>query len=292
MDYSLFLGCTVPVRARNYEMSTRKVAEELGVRLVNVDGFVCCGFPIKSVHHESFLLAAASNLIIAEQRDLDVCTLCSACTSSLTEVNDLLGRDYELRAEVLRKLGIRERFRFGNKIRVKHFARILYEDVGIEKIQEKVKNRLSNLRVAAHYGCHYLKPSEIYDSFDDPENPSSLDRLIEATGAQAVEYENKSLCCGAGILAMDEEISFSMVNKKLACVCEAGSDVISLLCPFCSVMYDDNQPTVESRFNAKYEVPVMYYPQLLGLALGMDRKELGLNINRVKTGPLLEKITS
>ena len=292
MNYSLFLGCTVPVRARNYEMSTRRVAETLGVRLVDVGGFVCCGFPVKSIHYESFLLTAASNLIIAEERDLDVCTLCSACTSVLTEVNDLLGKDYELRAGVLRRLGVRERFRFGNKVRVKHFARILYEDVGLGRIQQSIKNRLTGLKVAAHYGCHYLKPSEIYDSFDDPENPRSLDRLIGATGAQAVDYENKSLCCGAGILAMDEKISFSLANKKLSSVREAGTDLVSLLCPFCSVMYDDNQATVESRFGVKYDLPVMYYPQLLGLALGIDRKELGLNINRVKTGPLLERLAS
>jgi heterodisulfide reductase subunit B len=292
MNYSLFLGCTVPVRARNYEMSTRRVAEALGVKLVDVDGFVCCGFPVKSVHYESFLLTAASNLIVAEARDLDVCTLCSACTSVLTEVNNLLGRDYELRANVLRKLGVREKFRFGNSIRVRHFARILFEEVGLEKIRESVKNRLTGLKVAAHYGCHYLKPSEIYDSFDDPENPRSLDLLIEATGAQAVDYENKNLCCGAGILAMDERISFSMANKKLASLQEAQMDLVTLVCPFCSVMYDDNQANVESMFGVKYALPVVYYPQLLGLALGIDKKELGLNINRVKLGPLLERLAS
>jgi heterodisulfide reductase subunit B len=271
-------------------MSTRKVASVLGVRLVDTEGFVCCGFPIKSVHYNSFLLTAASNLIAAGNNDLDICTLCSACTSVLTEVNDLLGRDYQLRKKVLKRLGVTGKYRFGNCVTVRHFARILYEDVGLEKIRQSVRRDLSALRIAPHYGCHYLKPREIYDSFDDPENPSSLDSLIEAAGARPAEYENMNLCCGAGILSMDPTISFAMARQKLDSVKAAGTDAICLLCPFCSVMYDDNQPTVESKYGQSYKLPVLYYPQLLGLALGIDAKELGLNINRVSVGPLFARL--
>ncbi|MCK4583815.1 CoB--CoM heterodisulfide reductase subunit B [candidate division WOR-3 bacterium] len=290
MEYALFLGCTVPARARNYELSTRRVAEALGIRLVDLDGSVCCGFPIKSVHYESFLLTAAKNLILAEEKGLDICGLCSACTSMLTEVNKELGENEELRKKVLRKLGIRKKFRFSNSIRVKHFARILYEDVGIDKIKSKIQKELAALKISAHYGCHYLKPSDIYDNFDDPEHPKSLDELIEATGAVPVDYENKNLCCGAGTLAFDENISFSMANKKLSSIKDAGADAISLICPFCSIMYDNNQPTIESKFSEEYNLPVLYYPQLLGLALGMSKKELGFNMNRVKVAPLIEKL--
>lgn len=290
MAYSLFLGCTVPARARNYELSTRKVAEALGIALADLPGFVCCGFPIKSIHYESFLLTAARNLVLAEERGMDICALCSACTSVLTEVNAVLGRDYELRRKVLKKLGSTERFRFGNSIRVKHFARVLYEDVGIDRIRQGIRNDLSALKIAAHYGCHYLKPSEIYDNFDDPEHPHSLNDLIEATGAAVVNYENSNLCCGAGILAMDENIAFSMAEKKLSSVQAAGADAISLICPFCSIMYDNNQRAIESKFSRTYDLPVLYYPQLLGLALGLEHRELGLGINRVKVGPLLEKL--
>ncbi|MCK4576716.1 hypothetical protein KAU34_09935, partial [candidate division WOR-3 bacterium] len=182
MEYALFLGCTVPARARNYELSTRRVAEVFGIRLVDVDGFVCCGFPIKSVHYESFLLTAAKNLILAEEKGMDICALCSACTSMLTEVNKELGENNEKRMKVLNKLGIKKKFRFGNNVRVKHFARILYEDIGVGEIKSKIQRNLSTLKIGAHYGCHYLKPSNIYDNFDDPEHPKSLDELIEATG--------------------------------------------------------------------------------------------------------------
>lgn len=290
MEYSLFLGCTVPARARNYELSTRRVAEVFGIRLVDLDGFVCCGFPIKSVHYESFLLTAAKNLTVAEEKDMDICTLCSACTSMLTEVNKGLGENYELRAKVLKKLGADKKFRFGNSIRVKHFARVLYEDIGIDKVKSKIQKKLDALKISAHYGCHYLKPSEIYDNFDDPENPKSLGELISATGATTVDYENGNLCCGAGILAMNENIAFSMADKKLNNIKDGGADAIVLICPFCSVMYDNNQPAIESKFGKGYNLPVLYYPQLLGLALGIDKKELGFNMNRVKIDPLLEKL--
>lgn len=290
MEYALFLGCTVPARARNYELSTRRVAEALGIELVDLDGFVCCGFPIKSVHYESFLLTAAKNLILAEEKGLDICALCSACTSMLTEVNKELGENNELREKVLKKLGVKKKFRFKHAIRVKHFARLLYEDVGIDKIKSKLQKDLSPLKIAAHYGCHYLKPSDIYDNFDDPEHPKSLDELIEATGAATVNYENKNLCCGAGTLAFDENIAFSMSGKKLSSIKDTGADAISLICPFCSVMYDNNQPSIESKFNKRYNLPVLYYPQLLGLALGISEKELGFNMNRVKVTSLLEKL--
>lgn len=290
MEYALFLGCTVPARARNYELSTRRVAEAFDIKLVDIDGFVCCGFPIKSVHYESFLLTAAKNLILSEEKGMNICALCSACTSMLTEVNKELGENYELRARVLKKLGIKKKFRFGNNIRVKHFARILYEDIGIDKIKSKIQKELGALKISAHCGCHYLKPRDIYDNFDDPEHPKSLGALIKATGATLVEYENGNLCCGAGILAMNENISFSMAGKKLSSIKDTGADAISLICPFCSVMYDNNQPAIESKFSSVYNLPVLYYPQLLGLALGMNKKELGFKMNRVKVDMLLEKL--
>lgn len=290
MEYSLFLGCTVPARARNYELSTRRIAEALGIRLVDLDGSVCCGFPIRSVHYESFLLTATKNLILAEERGMDICALCSACTSMLTEVNKELGENNELREKVLKKLGIKKKFKFRNAIRVKHFARILYEDVGIDKIKSKIQKVLGALKISAHYGCHYLKPSDIYENFDDPEHPKSLGELIEATGATLVDYEERNFCCGAGTLAIDENISFSMANKKLSRIKDAGADAISLICPFCSVMYDNNQPAIESKFNGSYNLPVLYYPQLLGLALGMNKRELGFNMNRVKIDPLIKKL--
>ena len=291
MKYALFLGCTAPTKARNYELSSRRVAKAIGIELIDLTGFECCGFPVKSVHYESFLLMAARNLMAAEDAGLNICVLCSACAGTLTEVNRKLASDDKLRERVLSELGKRNgKYGFAKDIKVKHLIRILHEDLGLQKISSKIKSKLSNLILAAHYGCHYLRPSDIYDNYEDPENPHSLDELIEVTGARSINYEERERCCGAGVLAIDEDIALSMAQQKLERVKASGAEAIVLMCPFCGAMYDENQKRIEAKFQTSYNLPVMYYPQLLGLALGIDQKQLGFNLNKVKATALLEKI--
>lgn len=284
MRYAFFLGCTVPVRAQNYELSARKVAEILGIELVDVEEFSCCGFPVKSTDAATTHLIAARNLAIASSLELDVCTLCSSCGSTLTEVNRQLAFDAQLRKE-LKEIG-RE---YRNGIDVKHFVRVLWEDIGIEEIRPKIRNRLTSLKLAAHYGCHYLKPKEIFE-FDEPEDPESLDELIKVTHATVTDYENKKTCCGGAILGIDEDDALQIAKKKLDSVKEIEADALVSICPFCSIMYEDNQRKIESKFESTYDVPVLYYPQLLGLALGIDPKELGFRMNKVKLDRLLSKV--
>lgn len=291
MKYALFLGCTAPTKARNYELSTRRIIETIGIELIDLNGFECCGFPVRSVHYESFVLMAARNLIAAEDAGLDICVLCSACTGTLVEVNRYLASNDKARQKVLSKLGKKDgKYGFAQNIKVKHLIRILHEDLGLEKINSKIKRKLSDITVAAHYGCHYLKPSAIYDNYEDPENPRSLDELIEVTGAKSIDYREKEHCCGAGVLAINEDIALSMAEKKLDSVKASGADAIVLMCPFCGAMYDENQKRIETKFQKSYNLPVLYYPQLLGLALGVDQEPLGFRLNKVKPDSLLEKI--
>jgi heterodisulfide reductase subunit B len=291
MKYALYAGCTVLGRGRNYEMAVREIAKVLGIEFVDLADFECCGFPIKSAHYETFLLMAARNILAAEQRGLDICTLCSACTSSLTEVNKHLIENFDEKTRIIatfRKQGIN--CRMGRNIEVKHLTKIIYEDIGTDEIEGLIKRKLSNLNVAPHYGCHYLKPTNIYKNPEDPENPHSLDELIKVTGANSVNYNEKMRCCGAGLLAINEDLAYSVARPKLQELSKNSVDAMILMCPFCSVMYDDNQRKMEQKFQEKYNLPVLYYPQLLGLALGIDEKLLGLRMNRVSTKALLEKI--
>jgi heterodisulfide reductase subunit B len=275
--------------ARNYELSARKVAQELGVELVDVKDFACCGYPIRSVDQETALLLATRNLSVAESLGLDICTICNGCASTMTEASKELMHDLRLREESNAKLQKISRTYKGN-VRVKHFTRVLYEDVGPEKIKSQVKNSLEGLRLAPHYGCHYLKPSDVYDNFEDSEFPRTLDVLISALGAETVGYEEKMQCCGGVILDVDDKLALSMAQRKLDHVKAASVDAICLMCPLCGSMYDRNQRVVERRFNATYNLPVLYYTQVLGLALGLDPKSLGLDMNRVKTSELLSKL--
>jgi heterodisulfide reductase subunit B len=286
MAFALFLGCTIPARSRNYELSSRKVAEKLGLELVDVESFICCGFPVRSANLDSSTLLGAYNLALAAAQGLDICTLCSSCTSALTETAHRLDHDEAARNRINQELE-RVGLRYESGIRVRHFARLLYEEVGKEEIEKHVQKRLDGLRIAAHYGCHYLKPSGIYGGFDDPENPKTLDELVALTGASPVMYKDRKRCCGGPILPVDEKTSLSVAREKLDDIKEAGAHAISLVCPFCAVMYDSNQKGISAEFDTEYDLPVLYLPQILGISMGFDRKELGLNLNVVKTKKLL-----
>ena len=286
MKYALFLGCTIPARSRNYELSARKVAERLGIELVDVEDFICCGFPVKSADEHASMVLGAYNLALARKKGLDLCTLCSSCTSALTEVVHHLSHDEGAREEVnqrLSKVGLS----YEGDVKVRHFARVLYEEIGVEELKKHYQKDLADLRIAMHYGCHYLKPSEIYEHFDEVEDPATLDILVASTGAGVVDYPGKKRCCGGPVLPVDDKVAMLVAKQKLDDISRTGADAMCLVCPFCSVMYDSNQKSIESEFEASYDLPVLYLPQILGLAMGYDRKELGLNMNVVKTKKLL-----
>lgn len=282
--YALFLGCTVPARSQNYEIATRKVAKILDIELVDIEDFACCGFPIKSTNKEMALLLGARNIAIAEEKVVDICTLCNACTAILTETKKLLDEDYDTKINLNKKLK-KINIIYKKGVNIKHFARILYER--IDNIKNKI-TKLLNIKVAIHYGCHYLKPSEIYNKFDNPYSPKSLHKLVEITGAKIIEYENEAVCCGGAIIGVDEKITFAIAGKKLKEIKEA--DALISICPFCNVVYEDNQRKIGEFFNTEFNIPIIYYPQLLGLALGIEANELGFRLNKIKVDKVLAKI--
>ncbi|RLB21519.1 MAG: CoB--CoM heterodisulfide reductase subunit B [Deltaproteobacteria bacterium] len=289
MKYSLFLGCTIPARSRNYELSARAIAARLDIEFVDIKEFSCCGFPLEASDEMGAILLSAMNLCLAEEKGLNICALCSACTSMLTKTAYNLNHNKRLREQVnkeLSKIGKE----YTGEVKVKHFARILLEDVGLERIKKEIKQDLKGLKVATHYGCHYLKPSYIYDGFDDPQDPQSLEKILEAVGVSNIQYKRKKDCCGGPILLSDEKVALSVAGKKLQCVKETEADCINLVCPFCSLMFDANQKGVENQFGTEFHIPVLYLPQIVGLAMGLGRKELGLNLNSVSTKELTAKL--
>ena len=283
MRYALYLGCTAPVRAMNYEKATRNIAARLDIELVDINDFACCGFPVKSVHSYAALLMAARNLALAEQQGVDVCALCSSCTGTLAEANRVLREDPALRERINQDLRVTASLEYQGSVRVRHFVRLLYEEVGLDRIRGSICVDLSGLRLAAHYGCHYLKPSEAHDHFDDPDNPTSLDELIEATGAHSILYEGRDQCCGGGILGADEQTALALPHLKLARVAASGADALVIVCPFCDIMYELQQRRIEKLYDVRFNLPIIFYPQLLGLAMGLSADEVGLPLNRVKS---------
>ena len=289
MSYALFLGCTVPARGRNYEMSARRVADALGVTFKDIPEFTCCGYPVKSIDLELSLLMSAANLALASKHGVDICALCSACTALLAEANHRIQEDPDLKQWVNTHLAAID-LTIDGPVKVRHFTRILHKDIDPSILNAAITRPLTGLRFAPHYGCHYLKPSEIHDRFDSVEDPESLDALIRITGASSADLDRRKDCCGGAVLAVEPDITYRMAARKLNQLADKSVDAMVLICPFCAVVYDDNQRAVETLENTSYNIPVLYYPQILGLAMGMDPKELGLKLNKVKTKELLNRV--
>lgn len=284
----LFIGCTVPVRATNYEQSFREVAKALQIELVDHPGFSCCGFPTYSVNRMTALSLSARNLALAKQENLlQIITLCNACTENMTHTNHLIQHDQTIRNELNEILG-HINLQYQGEVKVRHAMRYLVEEIGVDAIRTMIKHPLRGLNIAAYPGCHYTKPSELYDGFDHPEKPHTLQDLVALTGATVIQYE--SSCCGGGTLGAQEEIAMKMGIQTLTSMKENQADAIVLICPFCDVMFEQNQKKMEKLHGEEFNLPILYYPQLLGLAMGIDRDKLGLTINRVKLDRVLEKI--
>jgi len=286
--YALFLGCTTPTQVIQYELSSRWVCQNLGIELVDMDDFVCCGINQINLSLEAGLLLAAMNLAYAEDKGLDILTLCAACTGALAEAMERL-KDQETRNSVNRKLrtiGLE----YNGRTQVKHISRVLYEDVGIDRIKREIKRDLSKLRVAPHYGCHYLKPESAFDGLDDPDNPKTLHQLISATGAFPVQYETLHLCCGGKSFPISKEVAFSLVQRKLDNLMNKKIDCMVVQCQTCYLMYSDQQKVINEQLKKQTDIPVLLYPQLLGMALGGDlKKDLGFDLNAISLDRLIAK---
>lgn len=288
LAYIPFWGCMISIKYPQMEASVRRTLGRLGVELVDIDGFTCCPDPIyyKAADKMSWLTIAARNLSLAEEAGLDIITMCSGCTSTLCEANYLLKREPALKEYVnrrLKKIG-RE---FAGIMSVRHIVTVLRDDVGLETVKRSVTQPLSNLTVAVHYGCHLLKPTEIMN-VDNPDRPRLIEDLIAATGATPISHPLHLLCCGKA--CMNEIIPTQMMLDLLTSAEGTGSDCLGLICPTCFDQFDLGQIKIARQFKKKFDLPVLYYFQLLGLAQGFSETELGLHYHKIKPSKLLSKM--
>lgn len=285
----MYLGCTVPVRNLNYELSACAVAKKLDINFQDIEGFGCCGYPLKSLNVMDSLMIAARNLAVAQREGKILCALCNACSGTLTEAAHILDHNEKLRIEINEKLepvGLQ----YEGGVQVKHFMRLLWENIGKDFIANQITNSLAGIRLAPHYGCHYLKPSELTLGFDSPDDPHTMTQLLEITGAEVIEYPSLKECCGGGVLGSAEETANAMAKVKLNDVYKAQAHALVLVCPFCNVMYEGQQKKIAKSFAPDLKVPIVYYPQILGLALGISSEDLGFKLNRVKPTELLRLV--
>ncbi len=291
MEIAYFLGCIMNNRYPGIEKATRQLFDALDIELKDMEGASCCPAPgvFGSFDEKTWASIAARNLSIAEDMGTDIMTECNGCFGSLTECNHMLKENEDKKAEineVLSEVGKE----FKGTTEVKHFAQILRDDVGFEKLASLMEKPL-NLNVAVHYGCHFLKPTAEVGIEDQAENPSILDDLVEITGAKSVPYKEKMMCCGAGggLRSRDLDVTLSYTKEKLENMTAAGVDAIVNVCPFCHLQFDQGQTEVNDKYGTDFALPVFHLAQLYGLAMGLSADELTLDAQAIDAAPALAK---
>jgi heterodisulfide reductase subunit B len=274
---------------KQYETSSRAILERLGVGVVDVEEFNCCGYPLRNIEFRSFLLSSARNLALAETKKLDVMTLCQCCYGSLKKASVLLKENASLLKEVNAILE-HEGLSYKGEVEVKHLLYVLHREVGIEVIKKNVSKTLKGLKIAAHYGCHALRPSQVV-RFDNPVGPSLFDQLVEATGAESISWPMRLECCGAPLWGINDELSMDLTLKKLNDGKASGAEYLCVACPYCHLQFDKVQKMILSQRNVNHPLPSILYTQLLGLSLGMSQKSLGLEMNEIPIRGIEELLT-
>jgi heterodisulfide reductase subunit B len=279
MRYALFQGCQIPARLPHYETAARAVLKNLDVELVEIREFSCCGYPVRNTDLTASLLAAARNLAIAETHHLPVLTLCQCGYGQLRYAAHLLTEQPPIK-EQLNHILTKEGLEYSHAPEIKHLLTVLYHDIGREAIKEKVTKPFTELKIATHYGCHALRPSEI-TCFDDPVNPTLFDELVELTGAESISWEARLECCGAPLLGSNDALAFSLMEKKITTAHNAGAQYLAVACPYCHLQFDSVQKMMSIKNKTNHTLAPILYPQLLGLSMGMDGERLGLGMNEL-----------
>jgi len=293
-QYVFFLGCIMPNRYPGIESATRRTLKEFGVELLDMDGASCCPAPgvFGSFDLKTWAVLAARNLCIAEELGRDITLCCNGCYATLQEANHLLKTNKELLEEVNKQLASIDK-EFKGKINVRHVMEIFHGDIGLESISKSIKRPLKGINIAVHDGCHFLKPREVREH-GSSERPKILDELVEATGAKSVEYKDKMMCCGAGgaVRSGHLDTSLDMTREKLANMIAVNADSVVSPCAFCHLQFDRGQAEIKSHWNIEFNLPVLFYTQLLGLAMGLDAESLGLRNQSVPPDKILKKLSS
>jgi heterodisulfide reductase subunit B len=279
MKYALFLGCTIPARLTQYESSARAVLENLGVELIDIKEFTCCGYPLRNIDFKASILASARNIALAEKESLPILILCKCGFGTLKHADHILKEDSSLRNEINATLK-KEGLEYSKGVEIRHLLSALYHDVGSDAIKEKVTRPFKDLRIATHYGCHALRPSEI-TQFDDPVNPTLFDNLVSLTGAESIYWEKRLDCCGAPLTGVNDDLSRDLTEKKLANAKQSGADFLCDACSYCHIQFDTVQSMINTTTGNNNLLPAILYPQLLGLSMGIDGKTLGLTENTI-----------
>jgi succinate dehydrogenase / fumarate reductase cytochrome b subunit len=291
MKFALFTGCVAKGATRELMLSTTKSAEGLGIEFIEMKSAACCGAGV--VSEKNPILADALNartFAIAEEKNLDIVTICSTCQGILKKTESHVDSDPVYKEKINNVLEGGGHNYAGGKIKIQHFANILATEEGLSLLRAKVKRPLTGLKTAAFYGCYVLRPSEL-SLYEDPDNPTGMEEIFEILGATPVYYDSRTKCCGFPIVMMNKDASHDMAGNALIDAIDSGADCVVTGCPLCHLSLDAYQPEIDQMNKKGYSIPILHLPQLVALALGYSPQELGMDKHIISTTGL-DKILS
>ena len=287
MKYFYYSGCSLEGTALEYNLSTQAVMRALGIELIELEDWTCCGASAAETISELLsMVLPARNLALAAKmhKDCDFMIPCSACYLNLRKVDEHLGKDEGL-LEKINEVLQEEGLSYQGGIRSRHLLDVIATDIGAEMIKAKVTHPLSGLRIAPYYGCQALRP---YGGYDDPEQPRCMEPLIEALGAEVHPWAMGAKCCGAGLMTTKKEIAVELTGELLKAA--KGADCIATVCPMCQMNLDSYQKQVSQAKGEDLKISVLYLPQLIGIAFGLSEEALKLGLNMAYAGSLRARL--
>ena len=273
MPYSYFAGCKIPYYLPEYGNSSLALLNRFGIELLDLE-FNCCGYPVRDIDFQSFLLAGARNLALAEQKNADIVTPCKCCFGSLKFVEHYLKQRGTVKDQInamLRPEGLQ----WEGRVNVRHLLTVLHQDVGVNALRAAVVNPLDGLKVAIHTGCHALRPGNV-TRYDNPLVPGIFHALVAATGAESVFWSMSTECCGNPQWDKNQKLALKQMQRKLLNAKQAGADFVCTACTYCQMQFEQKNQSEIIAINGDQNIPAVLISQLIGLSIGMEDEEIGL----------------
>ena len=289
LKYALYPGCAAKGATPELYQSTMAIIGGLGIEVVELTAASCCGAGVVGEADPDVALALnARTFAQAEQLGLDVMTICGTCQGVMGAANKRLKTEPGLREQINGVLA-REGMTYGGTVQVKHLLWIVVREVGLHRLGEQVRVSMEDFRIAPFYGCYILRPS--WDlGFDDPENPTSLEKVIRAVGGEPVAYAGRTKCCGFPIILEKEAIAVAMAGTNMKEAKDRGADFMVTPCPLCHMSLDIYQDRAGKAVNTNLSLPILHLPQLLGLAMGISPKDLGVSRHLVPVDSIIRVV--
>lgn len=289
MKLSYYPGCSLKSHAKNFEDSALCALKKLGIEVKELSRWNCCGtvFSMATddlIHH----LAPIRNLIRVKEADTDdnVITLCAMCYNTLKRANQRMQKDPES-LEIINDLMYREDVKYEGDVKIYHLLELLRDEISFKELAGKVTKPLTGLKVANYYGCYLVRPKE--QGFDDAENPVIMDDLVTSLGGSSVDFPHKTECCGAYKTVDNPEIVAERARQILSSAVNQGADVVTVSCPLCAFNLDQRQKQALQIYPDFKNIPILYFSQLLAIALGCDQESLKLDLHYIDPKPILKE---